>query len=85
MTANGYTISSACTMREQNYLAATAEWMSLHVDLNERRVSPWPEHVMQRLAELAQQQGNGPVPEEAGSRMCVKEPVYALTEVNTGD
>lgn len=70
---------------EQNYLAATAEWMSLHVDLNERRVSPWPEHVMQRLAELASQQGSGPAPEEAGSRMRVSEPIYALTEVNTRD
>ena len=65
---------------EKHYLAATAEWMSLHVDLNQRRVSPWPDNVLANLAELASQQGPGRRPAEAGSRMRVKAPIYALTE-----
>ena len=30
---------------EAGYLAATAEWMNLHVNLETRRVAPWPEAV----------------------------------------
>jgi hypothetical protein len=28
------------------YLAATAEWMSLHVDMKTRRVAPWPDKIL---------------------------------------
>jgi acyl-CoA thioester hydrolase len=65
---------------EKSYLAATAEWMSLHVDLNIRRVSPWPDNVLARLAEIAAQQENGHTPDEAGSRMKVNQPIYALAK-----
>ena len=65
---------------ERHYVAATAEWMSLHVDLNIRRVTPWPDHILACLADIAEQQKNGPAPDEAGSRMTVKKPIYALAK-----
>ena len=62
---------------EENYLAATAEWMNLHVDLATRRVSAWPESVLRALAELtASQQGD--LPEEAGRRMRIAKPLYSI-------
>ena len=63
---------------EEHYLAATAEWMSLHVDLNVRRVTQWPETVLDALAEIAAAQDPGNFPEEAGSRMTIKTPIYTL-------
>jgi acyl-CoA thioester hydrolase len=62
----------------ENYLAATAEWMNLHVDLGTRKVCPWPEAVLQALAELAKEQGGGAFPEEAGRRMRVTAPIWSL-------
>ena len=41
---------------ENGYLAATAEWMSLHVDLRERRVTQWPGFAMDELATIAREQ-----------------------------
>jgi acyl-CoA thioester hydrolase len=34
---------------EEGYLAATSEWMNLHIDLTSRRVSPWPPDVLTRI------------------------------------
>jgi acyl-CoA thioester hydrolase len=64
----------------ENYLAATAEWMNLHVDLATRRVSAWPESVLQALAELAAGQSRGGLPEEAGKRMRIAKPLYSLDQ-----
>lgn len=63
---------------EKHVLAATAEWMSLHVDLSVRKVTQWPNTVLESLAEIAAIQENGSRPEEAGSRMSIKAPIYAL-------
>lgn len=63
---------------EKRYLAATAEWMSLHVDLNIRKVTQWPESVLEALADIAAIQGNGSNPEEAGGSMTISAPIYAL-------
>lgn len=57
-------------------LAATAEWMNLHVDLDIRRVSAWPEQVSAAMAGFARDQGEQPLPEEAGSRMRVRSPLW---------
>ena len=51
---------------EAGFLAATAEWLGLHVDLAHRRVAPMPERIKRRLAEgLAAHEGL-PVPPEVG-------------------
>lgn len=65
---------------EEKYLAATAEWMNLHVDLTNRRVSPWPEFVLTALQEFADNQGVLPMPREAGTKMNVRKPIFIGVE-----
>jgi acyl-CoA thioester hydrolase len=60
----------------ENFLAATAEWMNLHVDLGTRRVTPWPDFVMRALAELAESHADVPFPREAGRKMNIRKPVW---------
>ena len=62
----------------QGFLAATAEWMNLHVDLTTRRVSAWPAFVLDNLAAFTARQSGMLMPEQAGRRMRVARPVYAL-------
>ena len=63
---------------EAGYLAATAEWMNLHVNLETRRVAPWPEAVHGRIADFSRAQAGGSMPAEAGQRMRVRRPDYAI-------
>ncbi len=63
---------------EENFLAATAEWMNLHVDLESRRVSNWPESVLQAIGEVTRAQGDRTMPVEAGKRMHIGKPLYAM-------
>ena len=51
---------------QEGFLAATAEWLSLHIDLNRRRVAPFPEAIAGRLAEVFAAHGALPVPPEVG-------------------
>jgi acyl-CoA thioester hydrolase len=62
---------------EEAYLAATAEWMNLHVDMRTRRVAPWPSAVLAKIADFASAQGARPMPDEAGRRMSVPAPMYS--------
>lgn len=50
----------------EHYLAATSEWLSLHVDLASRRVAPMAGELTGRLAALQAAQRTRPVPPEAG-------------------
>lgn len=61
---------------EQHYLAATAEWLNLHVDLNVRKVSPWPAAIRDKIAAFAGRQDDWGWPVEAGKKMSVPQPVY---------
>lgn len=63
---------------EQHFLAATAEWLNLHVDLAVRRVAPWPEAIRAGIAAFAEQQGDGGWPDEAGQKMSVPNPLFAI-------
>jgi acyl-CoA thioester hydrolase len=65
---------------EQGFLAATAEWINLHVSLATRRVTPWPEHILQNIAGFVRQQAGQRMPREAGRQMRVGQPLYALYE-----
>jgi len=65
---------------EEHYLAATAEWMSLHVDLNSRKVTQWPAATLDELAAIAAEQSAAIYPDLAGSRMRVREPIYAIQQ-----
>ena len=61
---------------DQHFLVATAEWMNLHVDLDVRRVAPWPEAVRDRIAAHVDEQGELPWPAEAGKKMLIENPVF---------
>lgn len=61
---------------DELYLAATAEWMNLHVDLDVRRVAPWPAEILQSIGEFAAGQGDLPWPEEAGKTMKIERPLF---------
>ena len=63
---------------DAGYLSATAEWMNLHVDLDTRRVAPWPDEILGNISEFAVAQGEQPWPEEAGRTMKIQEPLYTM-------
>ena len=60
----------------EGYLAATAEWMNLHVDMDTRRVSPWPAQILKGIREFATRHGDERMPADAGRRMRIKEPEW---------
>jgi acyl-CoA thioester hydrolase len=62
---------------EKMFLAATAEWLNLHVDLEVRKVSPWPGSILERIAAFASRQGDWGWPPEAGKQMTVPHPIYS--------
>lgn len=61
---------------EEHFLAATAEWMNLHVDLNTRRVAPWPQTILADITRVAEAQGDWPWPHDAGRTMHVPSPIF---------
>lgn len=65
---------------EEGFLAATAEWMNLHVDLSTRRVAPWPAPILTGIREIAESQGEWPYPDDAGRIMRVGKPLYTAKE-----
>jgi len=62
---------------EKKFLAATAEWLNLHVDLDIRKVSPWPDSILGQIAAFAARQGDWGWPPEAGKQMTVAHPIYS--------
>ena len=62
---------------DEGFLAAACEWLSLHVDLERRRVSEMPEEIAGRLSALMAAQRDLPVPPEAGQAIRIPEPKTA--------
>lgn len=62
----------------EQFLAATAEWMNLHVDLATRRVAPWPNAILDDIQKIAVAQGEWPYPREAGRQMRISKPIYSV-------
>jgi acyl-CoA thioester hydrolase len=60
---------------QEGFLAATAEWMNLHVDLKTRRVAPWPDQILEGISRIALSQGEWPYPSDAGRVMRVRDPL----------
>ncbi|RMD62647.1 MAG: thioesterase-like protein [Alphaproteobacteria bacterium] len=58
----------------EGYLAATAEWMSLHVDLTTRRVAPMAPEVQTRLADIYAVHSTLARPPEAGRAVGMAPP-----------
>jgi len=69
---------------EKRYLASTAEWLNLHVDLSVRRVTPWPDPIREHIAAFADSQRTAGWPPEAGKQMTVPKPIYSLPERTDG-
>ncbi len=65
---------------EKEYLAATAEWLNLHVDLTSRRVKPFPESILAVLQAYTAAQGVLPKPDEAGKTMNIRDPIFVGVE-----
>ncbi len=65
---------------DKGYLAATAEWLNLHVDLSKRRVAPWPKRILESIASVAARQVDVDWPAEAGRRIGVSKPLYSLQD-----
>ena len=51
---------------DEGFLAATAEWLSLHIDMGRRRVAPIPTAIAARLAEIHESHESLHVPAEVG-------------------
>ena len=56
---------------EKGYLAATSEQIGLHVDMQTRRATPFPEDIQARLAELMALHAALPRPERVGHVMGI--------------
>ncbi len=65
---------------EENYLAATAEWMNLYVDLRTRKVGEWPESVLAQLAKMTGSRGDAVMPPMVGRRMRIDNPLYTMKQ-----
>lgn len=65
------------------YLAATAEWMNLHVDMELRRVSPWPEAILDGIRRFVEHQGTQPLAAEVGKKIGVKAPLWKMEGYGT--
>ncbi len=65
---------------EHGYVAATCEWLNLHVDLDLRRVTPWPEPVLAGIAAFAAAQGGQRRPPDAGKRILVGTPYWSVED-----
>jgi acyl-CoA thioester hydrolase len=56
---------------EEGWVSATSENMSLHVDMNAKKVAPFPPAVTRRLVQMQAAHGRLPVPEAAGRRIAM--------------
>ena len=63
---------------DEGHLVATAEWLNLHVNLETRRVCPFPDDIRSAFIAMASGQSDFPMPAEARRRMNVSSPLYAI-------
>jgi acyl-CoA thioester hydrolase len=56
---------------EEGWVSATSENMSLHVNMNAKKVAPFPASVTRRLVQMKAAHSQLPVPEAAGRRVAM--------------
>jgi acyl-CoA thioester hydrolase len=56
---------------EEGWVSATSENMSLHVDMNAKKVAQFPPSVARRLVQMKAAHSQLPVPEAAGRRVAM--------------
>jgi len=57
----------------EGWVSATSENMTLHVDMTARKVAPFPDSVLRRLAAMKAAHERLPLPEAAGRRIAMPE------------
>jgi acyl-CoA thioester hydrolase len=57
--------------REEGFLAATSEWLGVHIDMDKRRSSAMPDEARLKLAALKADHANIPRPDQAGRSMGI--------------
>jgi len=67
----------------EGFLAATAEWLNLHVSLETRRVCPWPDDILEAFMQIGNDQVALTLPLDVGKRMLVRKPAYAMKGYNS--
>ena len=55
----------------EGWVSATSEQLALHVDMKTRRVAPWPDDILERLAAMKAAHASLPVPEAVGRRISM--------------
>ena len=55
-----------------NEFCATAEWISAHMDMADRRMTPFRPDLMARLREIREAQRDMPWPEQAGRKIGIR-------------
>ena len=58
--------------RDKEFLSATAEWLGIHVDLNQRRSADLPAASLERLADLKAAHAALPRPPQVGRNMGIR-------------
>jgi acyl-CoA thioester hydrolase len=56
---------------EEGFLSATAENMTLHVNMSAKKVAPWPADIMSKLERMMERHAALPFPEGAGRRIAM--------------
>ncbi|MEM7432467.1 MAG: thioesterase family protein [Pseudomonadota bacterium] len=64
----------------EGFIAATCEWINLHVNLAERRVAPWPAPMLEKIENIAAGQRELAYPTDAGRKMSLRNPLYDSRE-----
>jgi acyl-CoA thioester hydrolase len=55
----------------EGWVSATSEQLALHVDMKTRRVSPWPDDILERLAAMKAAHASLPMPEAVGRKITM--------------
>lgn len=61
-------------------LSATAEWLNLHVNLESRRVCPWPDDILSAFTAIAEEQSTTMIAPETGRQIKIKKPTFSLKD-----
>ncbi len=56
---------------EEGWLAASCEFLSLHIDMSKRRTAPFPDRIQTRLDAVAAAHAALPVPDRVGRRIAM--------------
>tara|TARA_B100000963_G_scaffold217300_1_gene189486 strand:+ start:121 stop:618 length:498 start_codon:yes stop_codon:yes gene_type:complete len=60
---------------EKKFIAATAEWLNLHINLDARKVTPWPDMIFKKISKSAKRHEIWNWPKEAGKKIQVPKPL----------